>query len=215
MKGKWHDAQAPRRRPPRSARRDGASCASPTASKRPRRPPPRGAGQCASPHRRRAPHALGRQADVGRRRRLRVARRREPFVRLPAMPRPSASACCSRAPDGELTLIETETLDAPPSDRSHGRLRPPASPSTRCVRAPIAAGVAARAAGRRRRPRPRASPARTSEDRPRAGRLPRVSQAGRVLIFGESEIRYLESLDAATRAGTHRRASCAQTFPAS
>ena len=64
---------------------------------------------------------------------------------------------------------------------------------------------AARAAGRRRRPRSHHHAARTSR-RP-ASRSPgftRYLKPGRVLIFGESEIRYLESLDAAGRVASLR-----------
>ena len=110
-----------------------------------------------------------------------------------------------RRADGELTLVETEALesvsaaDDRPAILGRHRRRRCCSEPARSVR------PAARAARRRRTASTAASPARTSR-RPawRSPAFDEYLQPGRVLIFGESEIRYLESLDAA---GTRRRAA--------
>ena len=76
----------------------------------------------------------------------------------------------------------------------------PASPFGRCSAAGPTRRPVARAAGGRGRPRPASSPVRTSR-RP-AWRWPdftNICSPGRVLMFGESEIRYLESLDPTAR----------------
>ena len=92
-------------------------------------------------------------------------------------------------------------------------LRAP-SPSAPCSQPARGARPAARAPGRRRT----ASIASITSPHIQKTGLALAGfheylQPGRVLIFGESEIRYLESLDAGERAPSLRRALLATIFP--
>ena len=194
LKGKWKSASA-ERRPPR-VRAARASCASPTASRRRRRPAAPSSREAVRGHadRRRAQDALRGEADGPRRRRRALPRPpTEPFLRLLAG-RDRRLALLFERPDGRSGSSSRRASRRRAARTSAWPTRlPGVTVDAARARHRSPPALDARAAGRARRPRP-PSPARYTQKTGLAlAGFDEYLQAGRVLVFGESEVRFLEA----------------------
>ena len=205
--GQVEDAQAPQRRPPRSAGRRGRRARrqrrrGAAACRRRRQGRPRGGA--GHPRRRRAQDALRGEADGPRRRRRALPRRRASRSCSSGRSRPSAWRCSSSGPTGASgsSIRRAERRAARTSAWPTRLLRVTVDA---LVRASIAAGVELEVlAGRAGLDRTVDNPV-PAEDRAGAGRLRRVA-AGRSACSSsaQSEVRYLDVAPGRRRRGRRR-----------